>query len=227
MREKPIIFSGPMVRAILEGHKTQTRRVIPCQPESFGPPMWWLPDFAQPIRPPSREAYIAEALKRCPYQVGMTLWVRETWAECGRIDYPGVVLDYEGIKYRADGEVRHCSGRTLREWAGKEPQYVGKWRPSIFMPRWASRITLEVTGVRVGRVQDISEEDVLSEGTEQVAWESKDYREYTCMWRDCASAIRTRRRAEFRKLWDSINAKRGYGWDTNPWVFVYEFRRIA
>jgi hypothetical protein len=184
MTEKHIPFSGPMVRAILEGCKTQTRRVRRGDEPK--------------------------------YRVGDHLWVRENYA---------VGVEWDDEKPSEIDPL--CGGADIWYMAdGPKPAMYGKTRPSIFMPRWASRITLEVTGVRVGRVQDISEEDVLSEGTEQVAWESKDYREYTCMWRDCASAIRTRRRTEFRRIWDSINAKRGYGWDTNPWVFVYEFRRI-
>jgi hypothetical protein len=126
-----------------------------------------------------------------PYQLGDTLWVRETWAYS--TDYDGDVILNRKILYRADGE------KTI---------LPSTWRPSIHMPRWASRINLEVTGVRVERLKDITEEDALAEGVI-----SSDY-------------DKTYRYA-FSVLWDSINAKRGYGWAANPWVWVIEFRHMG
>lgn len=130
----------------------------------------------------------------------MRLWVRETW-------YPRCAdaKDYgtDEIIYRADyGGTGGCVFRP-------------SWNPSIFMPRWASRITLEVTGVRAERVQDITEEDAKAEGVIlHGGWNANDT-EYAINYR-----------GGFSRLWDSINAKRGYGWDKNPWVWVIEFKRL-
>jgi hypothetical protein len=128
------------------------------------------------------------------------------------------------IEYRADGEVVEVEDdQAWNELTLKLPDVPGKtkWRPSIFMPRWASRITLEVVNIRVERVQDISEWDAMAEG---IRWDddkegyvgSEDGRFFH------GSDIRT----SFQLLWDSINAKRGYGWDSNPWCWVVEFRKV-
>jgi len=146
MKERPILFSGPMVRAILDGRKTMTRRVVKWKYGENGTP-------ACPIESVDRFADIVQGLAenlsgdpvpfceaKCPFGVpGDRLWVRETWQDIGAADRPEYV-------YAADGE-----------WSGK-------WRPSIHMPRWASRITLEVVSVRVDRLEDISEEDAKAEG---------------------------------------------------------------
>lgn len=173
MKERPILFSGPMVRAILEGRKTQTRRVVKPQPAHI--------------------AGIGTVLnidtitgKACPYgKPGDRLWVRETW--------DGVRLDGGGalVSYRADGD--------------KPVTDDGRWHPSIHMPRWASRITLEVVSVRVERLQEISEEDAMAEGVAL----AENYRGPV---------------AHFASLWEQIN---GLGsWNANPWVWVVEFRRV-
>jgi len=200
MKEYPILFSSEMVRAILEG-KTQTRRVIKPQPvvmrQSLDiPPLPVLEWKSYP-------AAIGEVLgQACPYgQPGDWLWVRETWAVSKRLDgIPPHKLEFltsnpdfpiDTIYYRADS----CNGvNPLR----------GRWRSSIHMPRWASRIDLEITGNRIERVQDISEEDARAE-----------VGEWGC------DTIEV-----FQELWDSINAKRGFGWDVNPWVWVIEFVRV-
>ena len=137
----------------------------------------------------------------CPYgQPGDTLWVRETWATPGNYDHikPSKLSDtcftQDELAYRATethGDVYY------------------KWRPSIFMPRWANRITLDVVGVRIERVQNITEDDAQAEGISFPGW---DYRIKRNSWA-----------LNFSSLWDSINAKRGYGWDINPWVWVVEF----
>ena len=177
MREHPIIFSGPMVRAILEGRKTQTRRVMRPKP-------------TEPFLP-----FTAEC--PCPYgHPGDRLWVRETWRVNGnKHDY--AIASRDDVFYRAD--------ESYNEGVG--------WKPSIHMPRMFSRLPLEVTGVRVERVQDISYADCVAEGIVDVARAEK----------------RTRRVGEapieqFAALWDSINAKRGYSWESNPWVWVVEFK---
>lgn len=205
MKERPILFSGPMVRAILDGTKTQTRRVITTKTNAFlcYPAHRWtvrgsrLGGFVAVDVPDCKDSTLFEHVGfKCPYgQPGDLLWVRETWAPHGESDLS--YKDRSGIYYRADDETNYTTD--------------GAWRPSIHMPRWASRITLRITGVRVERVQDISEEDAQAEGVSAVHLA------------DLGQTWKTRREG-FHLLWDSINAKRGYGWDVNPWVWVIEFR---
>jgi hypothetical protein len=208
MRERPILFSAPMVRALLAGTKTQTRRVVQPQPPpeatsagviSSMPPRdddgeWtWL--TGDP-----RDADSWETLDsfRCPYGwIGSRLWVREAWAARLDQDHMSAAELYAaGVRwagYWADGPEKCCNTGC----AGA----AGRVRTGRFMPRWASRIMLEVVDVRVERLQEITEADARAEGVSG--------------------------RDEFRALWDSINAKRGFGWDTNLWVFVVEFRRVG
>jgi hypothetical protein len=210
MAVKPILFSGQMVRAILDGRKAQTRMVIKPQPEPYGDSKAWIhpliedePQFAYHLE----NALIGFA----PYQPGDILWVRETWREWHEIDADcGCGGDYCTCSnttpptpacYRADG---HTIGLEDRE------EYGLKWRPPSHMPKWACRLFLRVTNVRVERVQDISEEDARAEGVDL-----KNGIGQLCP------------RSAFRRLWDSINAKRGYGWGVNPWVWVYEFERTG
>ena len=176
MKESPIVFSPEMVRAILEGRKTQTRRVI---------------------KKPEQYEEIRDCAFCCPYgQVGDRLWVKETWGA-----WPHLGGDYqrESLRYRADGEY--------------ESEYnAWRWRPSIFMPRWASRLTLEIIKVRVQRLQEISAEDVVAEGVlppNPHGWLP-----------DIA-------RLKFGLFWDTLNAKRGYDWASNSWVWAIEFQRMT
>ena len=187
MKEHPIIFNGDMVRAILAGRKTQTRRVIKPQPDELRySGMVDNRQFARFWTPGEHENTSTITDVRCPYGVpGNHLWVRETWA------IEGQYRDDTGYCYRADGDK-----------AGV------RWRSPRYMPRVVSRITLKITGVRVERVQDIAQRDAIAEGIE--SGEST----WTPIY-------------EFRKLWDSINANRGYAWDTNPWVWVIEFAKLA
>jgi hypothetical protein len=196
MNEKPILFSGEMVRAILDGRKTQTRRVVKPQP----PDGWG-----------GKSSKIALAT-HCPYgQPGMTLWVRETWASHFHMDDTkpsefSIGAQMLPVWYRATDD-----NSTWRE--------RGKWRPSIFMPRWATRITLQVTGVRVERVQDISEADAVAEGIERKGeiWKCCEYAGAHCYGTNDPTV-------SFSKLWDSINGARpGCAWSDNPWVWVVEF----
>lgn len=184
MKERPVLFSAPMVRAILEGRKTQTRRVAKGVNfiSSSGAPM-------------NIDADSDDWSVKCPYgQPGDRLWVREAFQFSS--DYP---------LYRADDEAGHIDGG---------------WRPSIHMPRWASRITLEVTGVRVERLQDISEADAVAEGIEPTMpnpgpWNWKDY---------LAEGCHTHAILSYKTLWESINGPGS--WDKNPLVWVVEFRRL-
>ncbi len=194
MKEMGVVAYQHEVKAILEGRQTMFRRVIkPQPPTNYGGltmvsgNLWSAYD--------SRARCFAA---RCPYgQVGDRLWVRETFA--GGIDGTPASVDY-----RADGR---DYGEGIRV----------PWRPSIHMPRWASRITLEITGIKVERIQEISGADCLAEGIE--ACKSHVY---TQSYRDNDYLI-----GHFATLWDSINAKRGYGWDVNPLVWVPSVRRVS
>ena len=195
MQEKPILFTAPMVRAILDGRKTVTRRLVKPQPvleDAFVGGIfrqtWIYKDTADP------QGWLMHNL--CPYgQPGDRLWVRERFAK----DITGCP---NGIAYRADHQDPYGDG----------PANPITWKPSIHMPRWASRITLEVAGVRVEPLQGITEEDAKAEGTTpSIVGADLDYLKY---------------RAGFQALWDSINGKT-YPWSANPWVWVVEFRKIA
>jgi hypothetical protein len=192
VKEHPILFSAPMVRAILEGRKTMTRRVVsPRIVNNWdGPRGQGDIDAGYPFVE-TRDGPYVSAIKICPYgQPGDRLWVRETFCPtAGECEIPAI--------YRASYEEEHLF----------EPY----WKPSIFMPRALSRILLEVTSVRVERVQDITRVDAMAEGIEDKSIDG--------LWMSPES--------RFAELWDSINAKRGYGWDVNPWVWGIEFRRVA
>jgi hypothetical protein len=197
--EKPILFSGPMVRAILEGRKTQTRRIIKPQPSGVPNDP---PDITWPRGESSYETMLRQVLEGCPYPVGMRLWVRETWAPL-----PGGPCDpSNGVIYRASEP--------------ENPKWL--WKPSIFMPRWASRINLEVTEVRVQRLKDISEEDAKAEGAEFGEWYSGYgvFAEPTCE----ASQAKSSYRSGFGFIWENVHGLDS--WELNPWVWVYTFKRI-
>ena len=205
MAEKPILFSGEMVRAILEGRKTQTRRVIKPQPVV---PKWTGIDWAEV----GADNTIHRRIK-CPYgRPGDLLWVRETWSGSTESGYVYKPSEGQRIWYRADN--------NRPTWAD------GRWRPSIFMPRWASRITLRVTDVHVERVQDISEADAIAEGIER----AETARGETLNWDYDIEDFPDPRLFDpvdsFQTLWDLINAKRGFGWDVNPWVWAVTFEVV-
>jgi hypothetical protein len=189
---KPIIFSTDMVRAILEGRKTQTRRILRPRPVKYP-----IQPVLLDIQPdegarfsygPDRDGNPIIGLKVKPhYNKGDSLWVRETWR---------VHSSDEGTccyEYKADGKTK------------------GTWRPSIHMPRSAARIYLKVSNVRAERLQNITIDDAIAEGVQDLHVYSDD------------GLIST-----YKRLWDSLNGMRiGYAWDDNPWVWVYEFERVA
>jgi hypothetical protein len=213
MKEHPIIFNSEMVRAILDGRKSQTRRVIKA-------PVLYLDCFQAKVRPPTTIKQGKDGVwyfswygdtaggfgLKCPYGgIGDRLWVRETVRACE--DSNG----WDGVYYLADAEFRVIENtpEAGERW-GELYNYrkkKGAKVPSIHMPRWASRITLEVKRVWVEWVQEITVDDVYAEGLER---QETDFEELNCGER-------------FRRLWDSINAKRGFGWDENPWVWCVEF----
>lgn len=219
MSYKPILFSAPMVQAILDGCKTMTRRVVKAKPPYSQKQLNDRANYRS-------EEEVAEAAKNgryssvgfwtprdgyvphrdCPYMAGDILWVRETWN--------GDWCDH--VIYKADGGSAKAAGYSA------EP----KWRPSIFMPREAARIFLRVTDVRVERLQEISVQDAKDEGIKVHANGCEDGMAFGCYNGDDCVYNRCERPIEhFRDLWNSINAKRGYSWDTNPWVWVISFER--
>jgi hypothetical protein len=219
MKERPIIFSAPMVRAILAGTKTQTRRVVRPQPPeilpAYAPKVYWpARDRHMTHGDPDGAAYLqferpgdydgAHVMRggfgfRCPYgQPGDRLWVREAWK-----------VDLNHKFYRAD------------EQRPGELTSAMRWVHSIHMPRWASRITLEVTAIRVERLQDISEADAQAEGVTP-KWEPG------CSGRlmDALGGFSFRPAASaYAELWEQIHGPGS--WDANPWVWVVEFRRVT
>lgn len=207
MSEKPIIFSAPMVRALLDGKKTQTRRVIKPQPE--------LPDSNGPYRAERRGARAWIWMARtdfpsyawatndriAPYAVGDVLWVRETHLIVGPKENP----ERCRVVYRATND-------------GPDEWVSPVWTPSIFLPRWASRISLDVTAVRCERLQDISEADAQAEGV-FYAPDVSGWMMYRGHGLIHVSAV-----GAYQSLWDSINGK-NEPWEANPWVWVISFRR--
>ncbi len=191
MTSRPIILSPESVAAILAGTKTQTRRVVKPQPTSFGEKSGRPLDdrMAETIDCPWGSIHRRE----WPPSPGLELWVREAWA---------VGRGYDGCKPSEIPDLPFLR-RFYRGQDHEGEAHRGRWRSSIHMPRWASRLTLEVTAVRVERLQDISEHDAMCEGIPVDKWRSF-YQ-------------------GFAEGWDEINAKRGHSWESNPWVWVLEF----
>lgn len=209
MKERPILFSAPMVRAILENRKTQTRRIVMPQPEYFSPP-----DVPRRTIAPGVHPYIA-----CQYgSPGDRLWVRETFMPIPMEVAPDRPRTTNwNIVYGAGGQAEMTA---LAEYNPMLYNYE-RWSPSIHMPRWASRISLEITGIRIEKLQDISEADALSEGADHNG--ECDHARRSCEETGCFG--RNSYRGGYAKLWESIN---GHGaWDANPWVWVVEFCRIG
>jgi len=235
VKEHPILLSGEMVRAILDGRKTQTRRIIKPQPLKF--PTWvkagkWIDDgFNEPcFHIFSNDGISAEWVVKCPFgKPGDRLWVRETaWiaprffgerSDCNATDAEGFGR-YIGYDADMSGDSRRCA-----------KEYGVKKTPSIHMPRWASRITLEITGVRVERIQDISEEDALEEGVDEIICPQcgcsgrrshGDTIRTMCSSEGCGldflSAIEG-----FNKLWESTYPG---SWERNDWVWIIDFKKV-
>lgn len=235
-KARPILMSGLMVKAILEGRKTQTRRIVKPQPqESFSQ------DYGPDGEPTKRRCYgwvwvprddgpwysvnHPPILNACPYgKLDDRLWVRETW-RCNhiggmRIEYKagGACLEFEDwpddvappyIKPDAPSQIK----RTTQQLAGEK--IPDAWRPSIHMPRWASRLTLRVESVQVERLQEITEEDADREGCHADDFRPDPNTEY-------ASS-----REVFAALWDKLNANRpGCSWADSPWVWVVSFSKV-
>jgi hypothetical protein len=225
-RKRPILFSAPMVRALLDGSKTQTRRVVKPQPahDQIMPREW------SKVTRHNPNAIYGDGLGwvatdksgnphefRCPYgQPGDQLWVRESFAPRTLGAWPILETAMQPI-YRADGD---------------RPEWKNIWKPSIHMPRWASRITLEITSVRVERLQGISEADAKAEGIKRGANFPGWYR--GPLLGDSAGLQQAGGREgkiptafprlAYRSLWEQINGPGS--WDANPWVWAVEFKRL-
>ena len=206
MKEHPLLCNERTVKAILAGTQTQDRRPVVPQPRgrviSYG--NWqsqddgvyrWMYQSPEEIEPGfvfNSTNYFGNGLS--PWQPGDHLYVRETWAYSADCEHYNHLHGENKILYRADN-----------------PVCIFKWRPSIHMPKWASRITIEVLSVRVERVQDISEKDAIAEGVNPMTWINHPEKEPVY-------------RVMFWSLWDSLYAQKGYGWTANPWVWATEFR---
>jgi hypothetical protein len=214
MKERPILFNGEMVKAILDGRKTQTRRVVKPQPIPFGE--------SSPFTKATLKEHVGkpwmpvggvfqDAWHKPFGHYGDRLWVRETWG----------IMSFHDPTDWCDGSIKGVSQSEIwtrftvehaANW--KLPNESSYWRPSIHMPRWASRIDLEITAVRVERLQEITEEDAKKEGVMIGEDRSHSFAEHRMKYQPHKDA--------FIALWQSI-----YGnWDANPWVWVYEFRKM-
>lgn len=233
MKTRPMLFSGPMIRALLDGSKTQTRRVVKGTNGVIGP-LGGLGFPDKSLRGTTEFKGGQPLYDMCPYGVvGDRLWVRETWQFA---DWTEDGQPY--VRFAADNAVRFCEGAGEGEslvdtWAAlsatENYEIDNKaadrgWRPSIFMPRWASRLTLTISDVRVERLQEMASReergeaiDAVAEGIECVPDEMGP-----CYGLGGKMTNRTGY-AAFARLWNELNAARGFGWDANPWVWVVSF----
>lgn len=242
MKERPMLFNGPMVRAILSGQKTVTRRV--AKPVKH-------PDLGNIYAPGALvlEKEPQHVIERaCPYgQPGDRLWVRETWQDVhpvqviDRYSQPGRAgitcqpgVNYQTI-YRADGDypvVYHTHQHPYRSLepdpahgllAPAESGWTG-WTPSIHMPRWASRILLEITSVRVERLQGISDQQAIAEGIERSTISPRLWKRGNLHGDQNTVQVTGFPTLAFRSIWEGVY---GYeSWAANPWVWVIEFKQV-
>lgn len=234
LKERPILFSGEMVNAILAGRKTQTRRVLKYQPIDVlpmeAPNRWVTLDTLDPNH---------GKVVKCRYGIpGDHLWIREKWKIQSLMDGEPMTFRYAAddaiceensyadcIQYESwyENIVEQSTNELVKlKWPDQDGDGIYrwdnsplKWRPSIHMPRWASRITLEIVDIRAERVQEISEADAEAEGIHLLGLPETERHNHP-----------RKHIVAFRAIWDSINAKKGFGWDTNPWVWVIEFGLI-
>lgn len=219
MKQRPIIFNEYQVRALLDGSMTQTRRIMKVQPSEHFTPMnmaletdyeahWYTPGIVDKhgyLQPSKHDVFGVASEDEgytCPFgAVGDCIWVRETWNKYGGL-----------VTYRADYDWIEDMKKEMACHAS-----YPKWHPSIHMPRWASRILLEITDVRVERLNDISQEDAQAEGMELTGWRP------TYSDPDSGGEVWTPY-DNFALLWESIYGEES--WQSNPWVWVIEFKRI-
>lgn len=239
IKERPILFNAPMVIAILDGRKTHTRRLVKISKErgeweasTIGGAGVKHPDGTQAVEQACIRNTTTGKVITCPHGImGDRLWVRETWQ--GPLFYGEIPEDWNSDKYKTPEYCHYKASGDSCDFIDADDNFVERWSPSIHMPRWASRILLEVTNVRVERLQDISKEDAISEGFKAITKDGKtikygvpDADGYPgnddigwdwCDW-DVNPVI------AYKRLYESIN---GTGsWDMNPWVWVIEFKVI-
>ena len=231
MKERPIIFSAPMVRAILDGRKTQTRRVakiarIDAHPQDARVKIATMAGRGEQFWMNCQPEHPQHISRACPYGVpGDRLWVREAWQAFFADEVPadrprgprhtmGIPAQPEResfVFYLADGDLSH-----------PEDGSEAIWLSPLHMPRWASRITLEIVSVRVERLQEISAKDVLAEGAVLRAHDDQFGHNPVSAFDGC---VYLDLKSLWARGWDSINSKRA-PWESNPWVWVIEFRRV-
>jgi hypothetical protein len=235
MADKPILFSGPMVRALIAGTKTQTRRTLNPQPVQNSAGLWTWERRGVSVQGEGLELALAQRIA-----IGDRLWVKETsritsWGGDGEVWLTYAADDAKSgmLLPRDEDFLERLCARV--EKAGAETDATGMYinippgalvRPSIFMPRWASRITLTVTDVRVERLQDISDSDVTAEGCRRITDHGMDgweyHGEHWMTFADGSNACCFKRAQDsYRQLWEMINGRRS--WDANPWVAAYTF----
>lgn len=239
-KERPILFSGEMVRAILDGRKTQTRRIAKLRDPSGT--YSTRDDDGWPV---SMDEYGDWHRDSCPYgQPGDRLWVRETWVELLHTSPAsgepalckgdkliahatrrkgGRGWNYDGsvIAYRATSDIEFCDGDGFTGDSANRDD-MPRWRPSIHMPRWASRILLEITDVRVERLNEISEGDATAEGIQR--WDQGPLMKRYGLPEWCPDSRLDSARGAFARLWTSIHSDGA--WDANPFVWVISFKRL-
>lgn len=234
VKERPILFSGPMVKAILAGNKTQTRRALKAswldklEVYKIGFHAACPPGFVA-VRGRFPLGEFGDKFLRCPYgQVGDRLWVKETWRKLFCADeFPCLDCQQcrQAVAFRAD----ETHPENFTSAAGYRKEEL--WRPSIFMPRWASRIQLEITEIRVERLNDISEADAKAEGSECCLWLVRDGYEHDVNLSSTAiNPVHPSHckpdgisyRNGYASIWESINGKNS--WNLNPWVWVITFK---
>lgn len=233
MKEHSILFKGPLVRAILEGRKTVTRRAIKPEPQMV------TDRSVEPWRgdPETLLRLLEKSGQKCPFgQPGDRLWVRETWGVISHTwDEDGNMIDWApdrpatpvrempfGLGYYS-GHVIYAADGPM-EWAGDDDgggDPRSAWKPSIHMPRKVCRLLLEVTDVRVERLQDITDSQIMAEGVDLEALADGQER-YDMVLAGSGADGRPTLRTAWRDLWNST----GGDWDANPWVWVIEFKRV-
>lgn len=229
--EKPILFSTPMVQEILDGRKTMTRRIVDVDiSNQFDVDVDGT--VIAYMDPATGDSYNPTAL--CKYKVGDILWVRETWCKLWHLDNNDQIIEgTESYYYRADGYNPTPFNHFPDEDGFGGERDCPRWKPSIHMPRAAARLFIRVTDIRVGRLHDISEDDVMAEGIRSLTKDGALYKyghiepgdDGSIPWRDMP---RTAKEA-FTSLWNSTIWKSDlyrYGWQANPWVWVIEFERM-
>jgi hypothetical protein len=238
-KERGILFSGEMVKAILAGRKTCTRRIVKVQPPAgfdrvtvmpISTETAWSNDetlqtFTKAVRSNSDPVKPKDVWLRCPHgEVGDRLWVREKWVETDTPEGTPIIAYCAGGTIPIGNDGKGKPDYLIHEWADKygTPK-TDSWRSPIHMPRWASRITLEITGVKVERLQDISEEDAKAEGITSRLVNDPMFKPDTVEFQSPLGWCPTAKVA-LEYIWDAMHGPDS--WKANPWVWAISFKRI-